>query len=357
MWSYNGTMGGCWNVFFPTLSVLIFSSLFFPLLFCLLYFMSFPWFPFVSSPISYLSIVIAFFFYLKITILRNACLDYFFKCLCNLSFFLYGVWHSVCVCVCVCVCVWPVIHLFHQDPRVTLAHGSAVPSVLTKLGDCCGVSHTHAHTDTPDTPVWHRSTEGLSRLNSKHTHAHKDAHTCTQRRTSRFRLWTHPYSHSHASCLCPPASHIYPCDSLHLLQHTQPRSTPPPPLPEPQSQLPSSQSPGKQQPCWPAGTLYLFSPSLVSLKWLQEREVSLTPETRIEVGTAAVRQTLCKGDVRTRTGATHAHTHMHTRDRTEQLQPRCWRCAVQQDSLGASMVQHGSALLCSVLGHLFCTQV
>lgn len=61
------------------------------------------------------------------------------------------------------------------------------------------------------------------------------------------------------------------------------------------------------------GTLYLFSPSLVSLKWLQEREVSLAPETCIEVGTAAVRQTLCRGYIHTRTG-THAHTHMHTHE-------------------------------------------
>lgn len=125
--------------------------------------------------------------------------------------------------------------------------------------------------------------------------------------------------------------------------------------PSPSSPAPKAQ--GSSSRAGRPGTPYLFSPSLVSLKWLQEREVSLAPETRIEVGTAAVRQTLCRGYVCTKTGATHAHTHMHTRDRTEQLQPRCWRCAVQQDSLGASMVQHGSALLCSVLGHLFCTQV
>lgn len=73
------------------------------------------------------------------------------------------------------VCVWPVIHLFHRDPHVTLARGPAVPSVLTKLGEYCRVSHTHMHTQTPLTlqcdtraqkvcPGWTANT---------HTHAHK----------------------------------------------------------------------------------------------------------------------------------------------------------------------------------------
>lgn len=200
----------CWDVLLKTLNTILswhhgrllkFQSLslpFFSHFICLD--LSFPllcthpWFPFVSFPISYLSIVIVVFFYLKITIFKKACLDAFFKCLCNFPFFLYGVWHSVCVASNSSFPSGPPCDIGPWARCAISSHqaGRVLPSE----------SHTHAHTDTPDTPVWHQSTEGLSRLNSKHTH------TCTQRRTSRFRLLTHPYSHSHASCLCPPASHI-----------------------------------------------------------------------------------------------------------------------------------------------------
>lgn len=119
-------------------------------------------------------------------------------------------------------------------------------------------------------------------------------------------------------------------------------------LPSPSATLPPTLTPApapKAQGSSRAGrlsTLCTYSPSLVSLKWLQERGQPCPGDPHR--GRDSWGQ--CAGDTYTHT---HAHKCMHTWDRTEQLQPRCWRCAVQQDSLGASMVQHGSAVLCSPL--------
>ncbi len=147
-------------------------------------------------------------------------------------------------------CVWPVICVFHGDPRVTVAPGPAVPSVLTKLDPSlpvgemvrCRVKHTHTckHTHPPDTPMWHQSTEGLSRLNCKHTHTHTHTH--------KPKLPAFDYNNIPTPIPMPPVSallpHTYPitppcvCDSRHLLQHTQPPLHPPTLTPVPAPQLP-----------------------------------------------------------------------------------------------------------------------
>lgn len=145
-------------------------------------------------------------------------------------------------------------------------------------------------------------------------------------------LLTYTHTHTHVPSLC---------DFLHVFQPPHlPTLTPS--FPAPKAQGGSSRalaSRAHRVPPQPIHSLFEVASGY--------REVSLARETRIEVGTAAARQTLCRGIACTHKNRhTHTPTHGHTRDRAEQLQPRCWRCAVQQDSLGASMVQHDSALVC-----------
>lgn len=92
---------------------------------------------------------------------------------------------------------------------------------------------------------------------------------------------------------------LSPCLRRPSLPATHTRACSEPPNPPPCLHCsPSSQSPGKQQPCRTARHLGPpFSPSPASLKWLQDREVSLAPETRIEVRTAAARQSPRRGHV------------------------------------------------------------
>ena len=179
--------------------------------------------------------------------------------------------------------------------------------------------------------------------------------TTTEHRRS-VQVEPHTNTHTHTSEKLKHAAFVYttslppfPCllslSSCHTytlaipLQHTQPCSTPPPPCLNYSPSLPALKAQGSSSRVGQSGTPYPSSPSMVSLKWLQEREVSLAPETSIEVGTAAVRQILCMGYIHTYT-CTHETGQSSCSQGVEGV--LCSRTAWEP-------VWSSMALLCSVL--------